>query len=314
MALQGQAAGNHAGDGSGSAFVLDPRATLSHIHLRVADLPRTLDFYRGILGFRVLHQSPDATVLGTAEGEPILRLSELRGGGRPSRERRAQLYHFALRFPERRQLATLYQHLLEKGGRVDIRGAADHFVSESIYIRDPDSNGIELTWDRPREVWEGTTLADLAVKNGPLDERGLLLEADPAGWRGVPPGSTIGHVHLYGSDLGASRRFYVEALGLNHTGTFQGMAAFAADGYHHHVGVNTWLGVRIPPASDDGPGLDHFAFRLPGKEELDRVIQHLRKLGIAVEEAEGDGRWSAWLRDPDNFRIQIYSGARSAED
>lgn len=291
---------------------IDPRATLGPLQLRVRNPEDALGFYQDALGFRPLTppSTADDTVLGTAGGEPLLRLVASTRGRAPSDgaiPRRARLYHFGLLLPERKDLATLLRFVLDHRETVHLEGAADHYVSESVYVQDPEGNGIELTWDRPRKVWEGVTLGEMLRKNAPLDTESLLAEADPGGWTNLPPGATVGHVHLYGSDLGGSRHFYATALGLGFRGMAHGMAAFHVADYHHHVGVNSWLGRGIPPASDEGPGLDHFALRFPDSEALERTVRSLEEAGVAVE-GDDPERSSVSVRDPNNFRIRLYVG------
>lgn len=295
--------------GSRDRFLLDPRTRPDSVTLRVTDRARTAEFYEDLLGFSVLREAAEATALGTGEGIPLVHLVDLGPEGRPPRrERRAGLYHFALLFPERAHLATLLQHLRERRDRVDYQGAADHHVSESVYIQDPEGNGIELTVDRPREVWAGITLPELLPKNAPLNTRDLLALADPDGWAGLPPGTAIGHVHLYGSDVPGSQRFYA-ALGLDDKGEAYGMAAFAVGEYHHHVGVNNWLGTGIPPARDDAAGLDHFAFRLPDDQAFEDLHDHLEATGVPTKEEDEDRRRSLWIRDPNNVRVRLTVGS-----
>ncbi len=276
-------------------------------------MDRSVRFYRDLLGFPI-HRNPtdDVTPLSAGGAEaPLLALSQAEGeprrAGAARVERRAGLYHFAVLLPNRRDLGTIYKHLMEHGDEVYFEGTADHLVSESLYIRDPDFHGIEVTHDRDPSQWRRTG-RDVRMATDPLDVAGLLEEADDGGWKAMAPGTTIGHVHLHVSGIDRSKRFYSELLGLHQTAALPGACFLAAGDYHHHVAVNTWLGEGIPPAREGGPGLDHFAVRLPGKRELHELLAHLRQRNVATDEVDEPGFGPTFLaREPDGIGVQLYS-------
>jgi catechol 2,3-dioxygenase len=155
---------------------LDPRVDIGHVHLKVADIDRALAFYRDVLGFEVMQRLGDSAAFLSAGGYHHhigLNTWESRGG-QPSPRGTTGLYHVAIRFPDRQTLAQAVRRVLE--ARIPLEGASDHGVSEAIYLRDPDGNGIELYRDRPREEWP---LDDggVAMVTEPLDLAGLLREA-----------------------------------------------------------------------------------------------------------------------------------------
>jgi len=155
---------------------LDPRVDIGHVHLKVADIDRALAFYRDVLGFEVMQRLGDSAAFLSAGGYHHhigLNTWESRGGP-PSPRGTTGLYHVAIRFPDRQTLAQAVRRVLE--ARIPLEGASDHGVSEAIYLRDPDGNGIELYRDRPREEWP---LDDGGVAMGtePRDLAGLLREA-----------------------------------------------------------------------------------------------------------------------------------------
>src|SRR3954453_150451 len=141
------------------------------VHLTVADLRRSLDYYRQAIGLDVIEEGGGEASLG-AGGEPLLHLAEL-AGARPA-DGYAGLFHFALLVPKRVDLGRWLAHAARTG--VPLTGASDHFVSEALYLRDPDHHGIEIYWDRPRGVWEGQVASRLTTL--PLDVDGLLGELD----------------------------------------------------------------------------------------------------------------------------------------
>jgi catechol 2,3-dioxygenase len=158
---------------------IDPRVDIGHVHLKVADIGRALDFYSGVLGFEVQQRWDDHAAFISAGGYHHhigLNTWESRGGSPPP-PGRTGLYHLAIRYPTRRALADALRRLLDAGIRLE--GASDHGVSEALYLRDPDANGVELYWDRPREEWpRPPDGGGVAMFTGPLDLRGLLAELD----------------------------------------------------------------------------------------------------------------------------------------
>ena len=157
---------------------IHPRASIGHVHLKVADLQRAIAFYRDALGFDLMEQMGNSAAFLSAGGYHHhigLNTWESRGGSPPAAGTTG-LYHFAILYPSRLELARALKRLVDSG--VPIDGAADHGVSEAIYLRDPDGNGIEIYRDRPREEWPRDSDGSLALGNAPLDVRALLRELD----------------------------------------------------------------------------------------------------------------------------------------
>ena len=159
--------------------MIDARVDIGHVHLKVADIERSLAFYSGVLGFEVQQRFGDQAAFVSAGGYHHhigLNTWESRGGSPPPRGTTG-LYHVAIRYPDRRTLADALRRVLEAG--VPLDGASDHGVSEAIYLRDPDGNGVELYRDRPQDEWprppEG---AGVAMFNAPFDLQALLAELD----------------------------------------------------------------------------------------------------------------------------------------
>jgi catechol 2,3-dioxygenase len=214
------------------------------VHLTVADLDRSLRYYEQQVGLHVHGRENGVARLG-AGGEDLLVLTE-QGGAQPA-DGYAGLFHFALLVPAREDLARWLAHAA--ADRVPLAGLSDHFVSEAIYLRDPDHHGIEIYADRPREVWEGKVAERMTTL--PLNTDDLLRGVEPAPYDGLPAGTTMGHVHLCVTDVEESVDFY-RSLGFDLMATYGDQAAFlATGGYHHHVGVNTWASRGAPYAPDD---------------------------------------------------------------
>jgi len=158
---------------------IDPRVDIGHVHLKVADIERALDFYSGVLGFELMQRFGDQAAFVSAGGYHHhigLNTWESKGGS-PPQPGTTGLYHVAIRYPDRRTLADAVRRVLEAGITLD--GASDHGVSEAVYLRDPDGNGIELYRDRPREEWpRPEDGGGVAMVTAPLDLRGLLVEVE----------------------------------------------------------------------------------------------------------------------------------------
>ncbi len=161
-----------------AAPALDPRVRIGHVHLKVADLDRALAFYCGVLGFDLLQRMGDSAAFISAGGyHHHLGLNTWESlGGHPPPPGTTGLYHLAILYPDRRALADALRRLQHAG--IPLDGAADHGVSEALYLRDPDGNGVELYRDRPREEWPRTEAGDLAMFTRPLDLAALLGAAD----------------------------------------------------------------------------------------------------------------------------------------
>lgn len=160
-----------------SPYTLDPAVRIGHVHLKVADLERALGFYRDILGFEVTQRLGDSAVFLSVGGyhhHIALNTWESRGGSPPPLGATG-LYHTAIVYPTRAALAGALRRVLS--ARLPLEGAADHGVSESIYLRDPDDNGVELYCDKPKELWPRDSHGGLAMFTHPLDLRNLLSEA-----------------------------------------------------------------------------------------------------------------------------------------
>jgi catechol 2,3-dioxygenase len=232
------------------------------VHLGVADLGRSLDYYRSALGLQVHSDGGGSAALG-AGGPDLLVLNE-RPGARPARGVTG-LYHFALLVPERADLARFLAHVARE--RIALTGLSDHYVSEAIYLRDPDEHGIEVYWDRPREIWEGRVGETLTTE--PLDVDDLLgVLGDPADapFDGLAGGTVMGHVHLRVADVPEAAAFY-DDLGFALMAQLGRQAAFlAAGGYHHHIGANSWESAGAPPAPEGVATLERMTVVVPGLE------------------------------------------------
>jgi catechol 2,3-dioxygenase len=270
---------------------ISPALRMGTVELTVADLERSLDYYRRAIGLRVLDQAGGRAGLGVDGGEPLLRLVE-HPGAQPF-PRATGLFHFALRVPQRIELANWLAHAARD--RVQLDGLSDHFVSEAIYLSDPDRHGIEIYWDRPRAGWEHQVSRLTTL---PLDVGDLLSELpDPerAEFSGLPAGTDMGHVHLQVADVDSEIGFLRDVVGFELMVALGHQAAFlAAGGYHHHIGANTWNSRGASPAPEGAAALRHATIVLPDAGERDRVAAAVADSGQEPETRE-DG---ILVRDP----------------
>ncbi|MDX6628131.1 MAG: catechol 2,3-dioxygenase [Gaiellales bacterium] len=259
-----------------------PDAThMGAVHLTVADLERSLAYYRESIGLEVLAQGDGGATLGAGRTR-LLELVE-EPGAQPA-PGRTGLFHFALLLPDRKSLARWLAHAVRE--RVRLAGASDHFVSEAIYLSDPDKHGIEIYHDRPRELWEGRVAARMGTD--PLDLNGLLGELeDPETepFERQPEGTTMGHVHLQVAHIAPSLGFYRDVLGFGLMAEYGGQAVFlSAGGYHHHVGANTWRSGGALPPEPGSAALRRYEIVLPDEAERDALAGRIAAAGVTLED------------------------------
>jgi catechol 2,3-dioxygenase len=228
---------------------------LTGVVLRVGDLGRVAAFYEAVLGLGRAAMDAGGVALRTARGAPLVVLEPAdRAAARPRGA--AGLFHVAFLYDDRPALAAALRRVID--ARIPI-GSADHGVSEAIYLSDPEGNGIELYVDRPRDRWPPAQPdGQVAMVTDPLDVDALLAVSAPT----AGPPARIGHVHLSVVDLVHAERFYGDFLGFAVTQrTYPGALFLSRDGYHHHLGANTWRSTISLAATDE---LEGVATRLAG--------------------------------------------------
>jgi catechol 2,3-dioxygenase len=255
-----------------------PATHMGPVELTVADLARSLDYWRNAIGLRLIARENGTAHVGA--GSTLVTLVE-EPGARPA-DGHTGLYHVALLVPDRPSLARWLARAARD--RVPLVGLSDHDVSEAVYLRDPDHHGIEIYADRPRELWEGQVFQRLTTE--PLDVDDLLAAADGE-FDGLPEGTTVGHVHLRVRDVDEAVRFYRDVLGFGLMAQLGPAAAFlSAGGYHHHVGANVWESRGASPPPPGSAGLRRFTIVLPDRDELDRVAERLG--GVEARDPSGN--------------------------
>jgi catechol 2,3-dioxygenase len=261
------------------------------VRLQVADLDRSLAFYETILGLRVIRRDVDSAGLGPQdEDREIVRLRQLRSARAVPKRGLLGLYHFAILLPDRASLGRFVAHLAEVGAYA---GMSDHFVSEAVYLTDPDGLGIEVYADRPRDAWRYDE-RQLYMTTNHLDVDNLVEAARGERWSGMPPGTVLGHVHLYVGDIEKAEAFYHRALGFDKVvWSYPGALFLSAGGYHHHLGTNTWAR-GAPAATDEDARLLEWEIIVPTKKDAEDAASHV--IAAGYEAKPENGEWI--LTDP----------------
>jgi catechol 2,3-dioxygenase len=275
---------------------------IGKVRLRVADIDALSEFYERVVGLRDVERDGELVRLGPEGGEPLVEL--VAAPGAPTAPSFSTgLFHLAILVPDRAELARSLRRVAGAGWR--LTGASDHVVSEALYLRDPEGNGIEIYRDRPRDQW-GREGGELRMATLPLDLEAVLGElgdGDEAA-NGMPAATTIGHVHLQVADIPSAEGFYNGALGLDVTvRSYPGALFLAAGGYHHHLGVNTWQSQGAPPPPDGALGLDRYELVLPSPDERDAAAERLGESGDPVRLDEG-----VLATDPSGNRVLLTAG------
>ncbi|MBX2991706.1 MAG: VOC family protein [Bacteroidetes bacterium] len=235
-------------------------AKIAYVRLCVNDLKKSEAFYGALLGFRDVARTDSEVALSSTGQLPFhIHLKENPQAKRPPHGS-AGLFHVAIRFPDRQELAKTLLRLIEAS--YPIQGASDHAVSEAIYLADPEGNGIELYCDRPRDSWRWQN-GEVYMVTEPLDVEGLLQTADGK-WDGLHHQTDIGHVHLSVTNLAKVEEFYVKNIGFGVTArSYPGALFLAAGSYHHHIGTNIWASRNGAARQQNTTGILAFGVSLP---------------------------------------------------
>ena len=269
--------------GSGPTFANRTPMRVGMVTLRVRDLDKVADYYRDAIGLTVMKRTATGARLG-AGGVPLLDLERREGAVREARNA-AGLYHTAFLMPTRKDLARWLVHAAKN--RIPLSGFADHLVSESVYLDDPEGNGIEVYADRAPELWKWEA-GSVAMATDQLDIDGLLALADThtTNYAKAPDDLRIGHMHLRVGDLEQADRFYGGAIGFDPTRKRSGAAFLSSGRYHHHLGINVWQSAGAGPRDDTATGLVWFSLEVAEQEILQAQEQRLRQVGVPTTAIE----------------------------
>ena len=233
---------------------------INKVALKVKDIDKMTDFYKKILGMKVRKQEKELTELGTDRDTLlILKTNKEINYRKPET---ANLYHIAYLLPERTDLAVFLKHITDMGIRG--AGAADHLVSEAIYLNDPENNGIEIYADRRQESWKHAENGDVIMDTLPLNADELYYLSGDSTFR-MPDGTRVGHVHMQGINIPEIRKFYEDILLLNKTAVMPNAVFLSYDGYHHHFAFNHWDSRISKPGDNASTGLETIEYEVDRK-------------------------------------------------
>jgi catechol 2,3-dioxygenase len=295
--------------------------------LRVTDLERELSYYHK-LGMKIVNRFHDDEGFEIVElavdrrkgdggkvsyaDSPLLTLKYDPKASKPH-FKSAGLFHFAILLPDRKSLASTFLSLEHRG--VDFTGFADHLVSESLYLQDPENNGIEIYCDRPREEWHFDENGHIQMDTIALNLDSLVSEilqddnkTPPAIGKNLEPfprGATIGHIHLKVTNLTTSTKFYSENLELDLMQAMYGASFLSVGGYHHRLALNTWQSSGGLSVKSGEAGLEHFKVIVSDKE-------FFKDLSTRVTESSYNLSLNELLMtDPDGIKIMLrYEGTK----
>lgn len=271
-----------------STFAFDRPAHVGETRLSVRDLDLVTRYYREAIGLEVLEKDAHGAVLG-AGGRPFLHL--LSGKDiRPAPRKASGLFHTAFLMPDRQALGRWLVHAAHSGIRLE--GAADHLVSEAIYLSDPEGNGIEIYADRPHGEWTYDAEGGVAMDTLPFDLQALYDATPKERFSGMDDTVAIGHLHLKVGSLPAADSFFMDVLGLAKMCDYPGASFYATGGYHHHVAANVWQSRGTGAREKDQSGLSRYSLHFNDPAALEKVKSALDRLEIATVQEGGATRFA----------------------
>lgn len=281
-----------------SQDLLPADLAMGAVMLKVGDMKVMTDYYQRALGLDVVAEQDGGLYLGRRQ-QPVVHLAPAPGLNLPARGE-AGLFHTALLFEDQAALAATVLSAAQVEPRY-FTGSADHLVSEAFYFNDPEGNGIELYWDRPRSnwSWNGTDVVmdSLALPPQRYLEQHLTEQA-VSDQLGTSAG--VGHVHLQVGEVQAAHDFYVGVLGFEKTAGWHGQALFvSAGGYHHHMAMNVWNSRGAGPRKDT-LGLGEVLIQVPSVDDVGALADRLNVAGVAAHhtglELRFDDPWRNSIR------------------
>ena len=288
--------------------------------LRVIDLQQELAYYQK-LGMEPIRKSrengheiielvigAEDNLVSEIDNSPILTLIHDPEASRPN-HKSAGLFHFAILTPDRKSLASTFVYLENQG--VKFTGFADHLVSESLYLQDPEDNGIEIYCDRPGGEWQLDKNGHVQMDTIALNLESLLSELYhvddsmvtknfSSQLKPFPSGGTIGHIHLKVTNLANSTNFYREILGFDLMQSMQGASFLSTMGYHHRLALNTWLSRRGNPLKGTEAGLEHFTVHISDREIYEQLLTRVHESSTHLLSSN-----EILVTDPDGIRMML---------
>jgi catechol 2,3-dioxygenase len=284
-----------------SRDLLPPDLTMGTVMLKVGDMKLMTDYYQRALGLEVIAEQDGGLYLGRLR-RPLVHLAPAPGLNLPGKGE-AGLFHTALLFGDQASLAATVATAAQYEPR-SFTGSADHLVSEAFYFSDPEGNGIELYWDRPRESWswngKDVVMDSLALPPQRYLHEHLTQESVDGQQRAE---AGVGHVHLQVGDVQSAHDFYVGTLGFEKTAGWHGQALFVSAGrYHHHMAMNVWNSRGAGPRRDT-LGLGEVLIEVPAGDDVGALADRLRVAGVAAHHTGAELRFEDPWRN--NIRVAV---------
>lgn len=278
---------------------LSAQLSMNAVQLKVGDLDTMSTYYQQALGLEVLKESAAGTSLGRG-AETLVQLTPAPGLQLPARGE-AGLFHTALLFKTQADLAATVLSAAQYN-QSSFVGSSDHLVSEAFYFTDPEGNGIELYFDRPRDTWTWTG-DQVSMDTIYLDPNNFLnthlSEEAVAGQKQA--GAEVGHVHLQVGDVATAHQFYVQTLGFDQTAALGNQALFvSAGGYHHHMAMNVWNSRGAGPRKDT-LGLGEVLINVPTQDEIGKIAERLDFAGVQNHHTGSELQF----KDPWNNQLRV---------
>ena len=278
-------------------FQLPAETNLHHVRLRTGNLDRAIDFYQRVIGLKILERHSDTVSLSAAESQTAILILTADASAVRRPLRATGLYHLAIRYPTRRELAHSLVRLV--AANCSISGGSDHQFGASIYLDDHDGNGVELYFDLPRPQWPlRQDKLFILTGNNPLNFDRLLasVEGEEPQLQ-APSGTDLGHLNLHVPDLVEAEQFYRDVLSFEMTAHIgPGGRFLATGGYHHQIAINNWSGKN--PAPENAIGLISYRFTVPDAktlltlEERAKARHHqTRWAGDILQIRDPNGNW-----------------------
>jgi catechol 2,3-dioxygenase len=284
--------------GGGPTFANRTPMRVGMVTLRVRRLDSVADFYRDALGLAVIERSATSAVLGA--GGVKLVVLEAHPGAAEESKRAAGLYHTAFLMPTRKDLARWLVHAAIN--KVPLSGFADHRVSESVYLDDPEGNGIEVYADRDPSLWQWSAgTVTMGTDQLDIDDLVSLTNTKVSDYAKAPEGLRIGHMHLRVGDLARANDFYRAGIGFDPTRERQGAAFLSSGRYHHHLGLNVWQSAGAGRRDEKATGLVWFSLEMEKPDLFDAQQERLRKAGAQIAAVSG----GIEVGDPWGIRVRL---------
>lgn len=267
---------------------------INKVVLKVSNINKMTDYYKNVLGMFELYRDDKHVELGTKTHTLIVLKTDEDIKLKKSEE--ANLYHIAYLLPDRKSLGEFLRHIIEM--KLEGVGAADHLVSEAVYLNDPEGNGIEVYADRDRKEWKYKSSGEVIMDTLELNANELYLLSENNIFK-IPDKTVIGHIHMQGYNIPEIKEFYEKELLLKQTSTLPNAVFLSYDGYHHHFAFNHWDKRVSGPSKESSTGLESIEFELD-KERYEKIFNN-----FSINEKSEKEENNFIIKDLNNIKLKI---------